>query len=217
MATLHHFQQLKALKLDLKSADMKDMSTSPINSLSSTYLQSLLGTTLQNAGLTNQTTGTTGTSSIPQDQGGLSPFAQMLSALQQLQQTDPTKYQQVTKQIATNLQSAAQTAQSDGNTNLANQLNQLSDDFSTASQNGQLPNIQDLAQAVGGHHGHHHHHHGGGSSGSTTSTTDTSNSNQGVNQLLSALQSNSNQTASLNPMSIIYDTLSSAGVVGSGT
>ncbi len=82
-----------------------------------------------------------------------------MNTLQQLQQSNPTNYQQVTQQIATNLQAAAQTAQSEGNTTAANQLNQLATDFTNASTSGQLPNIQDLAQAMGGHHHHHHHHH----------------------------------------------------------
>src|SRR5579864_2979610 len=80
----------------------------------------------------------------------------MLNQLQQLQQSDPAKYQQVTQQIATNLQNAAQTAQTDGNSTAATQLGKLASDFNSASQSGQLPNIQDLAQAIGG--GHHHHH-----------------------------------------------------------
>jgi hypothetical protein len=69
----------------------------------------------------------------------------MMSTLQQLQQSDPAKYQQVTKQIATNLTSAAQTAEAGGNTTAANQLNQLAADFTNASQSGQLPNVRDLA------------------------------------------------------------------------
>jgi hypothetical protein len=73
------------------------------------------------------------------DSTQLSPFAQLVSALQQLQQSDPTKYAQVTQQIATNLQSAAQTAQSQGNSTAANQLTQLASDFSNASQSGQIP------------------------------------------------------------------------------
>ena len=95
----------------------------------------------------------------PPDNSRLSPFAQLMSTLQKLQQSDPAKYQQVTQQIATNLQSAAQTAQTAGNTTAATQLNQLATDFTNASKSGQLPNIQDLAQAVGGHHRHHHHAH----------------------------------------------------------
>ena len=134
-----------------------------INSLSPNYLQSMLGTVLQGIGATNNTTANSlnsiGTSSaaLPADNQQLSPFAQMMSMLQQLQQSDPTKYQQVTQQIATNLQNAAQTAQADGNSTAAAQLGKLASDFSSASQSGQLPNMQDLAQAIGG--GHHHHHH----------------------------------------------------------
>ncbi|HEY2104476.1 MAG TPA: hypothetical protein VGH29_01745, partial [Candidatus Binataceae bacterium] len=147
-----------------------------------------------------------------------SPFAQLLNTLQQLQQTDPTRYQQVTGQIATNLQGAAQTAQSEGNTTAANQLNQLATDFTNASKSGQLPNVQDLAQAVGGHH-HHHHSHAAADpdSSSTTGATSTSSTSpsQTLSQLLSAFQSNSTQAGALNPMSIILGTLSSAGITSS--
>ena len=87
------------------------------NNLSSSYLQSIVSAALQGAGLTTNTAGNgvSGTSSVAlqTDNGQLSPFTQLMSTLQQLQQTDPTKYQQVTQQIATNLQSAAQTAQAD--------------------------------------------------------------------------------------------------------
>ena len=124
-----------------------------INSLSPSYLQSTLGAVLQGIGVTNNTTANSlnsiGTSSgaLPADDPQLSPFAQMMSMLQQLQQSDPTKYQQVAQQIATNLQNAAQTAQTDGNSTAAAQLGKLAGDFNSASQSGQLPNIQDLAQA----------------------------------------------------------------------
>lgn len=134
------------------------------------------------------------------DNNQLSPFAQIASTLQQLQQSNPSQYSQVTKQIAANLQTAAQTAQSEGNTTQANQLNQLASDFTSASTSGQLPNLQDLANATAGHH--HHHHFGG-------------------NQFLSALQtSNSGSTASntsTNPLSIIQSTLSGAGISLSGS
>jgi hypothetical protein len=159
------------------------MSTSSINNLSSSYLQSILSSAVQNTGAAAPTSGLT-----PSDQSQVSPLANLLSELQQLQQSDPGKYQQVTQQIATNLQTAAQTATSEGNTAAASQLTQLSTDFSNASTSGQLPNIQDLAQALGG--GHHHHHSGGENSSSTTSASSTS----------------------LNPFTIISDTLASAGI-----
>ena len=199
-----------------------------INSLSPSYLQSMLGTVLQGIGVTNNTTANNlnsiGTSSVvlPADNQQLSPFAQMMSMLQQLQQSDPTKYQQVTQQIATNLQNAAQTAQTDGNSTAAAQLGKLASDFNSASQSGQLPNIQDLAQAIGGGHHHHHHAHAasadaeGNSSANNGSTgTPTSSVSQALSQFLSLFQSNSTQNDALNPATIIMNTLSTAGISGS--
>ncbi len=199
---------------------MADMSTSSINNLSSSYLQSILGTALQNAGVTAGQTNSINTSlsALQSDQGQLSPFVQVMSTLQQLQQSNPSQYQQVTQQIATNLQSAAQTAQSQGNTAAANQLNQLASDFTSASQNGQLPNVQDLAKALSGHHHHgggHHHHASSDSSDSSTSSTDASSSSSPLSQLLSAIQTDQNQA--LNPLSIIENKLSSAGITGSNS
>ena len=199
-----------------------------INTLSSNHLQSVLSNAIQSSGVNTNTTGltssATGASSLalPTDNQQLSPFAQLISTLQQLQQSDPAKYQQVTQQIATNLQSAAQTAQADGNTTAATQLNQLSTDFSNASTSGQLPNIQDLAQATTGHHHHGHHHHPASADPDSTSSSSTSSSSvsQTLSQLLSGLQgngtpANGTQTGSLDPMAIILSTLSSAGVTGS--
>ena len=201
------------------------MGTASVNNLSNDYLQSIISSSLQNAGVTNnQNTnslnGATATSLAQQpDNGQLSPFAQMLSELQQLQQSNPTEYQQVTQQIATNLQSAAQTAQSGGNTTAANQLNQLATDFTKASTSGQLPNVQDLAQAAGKGGGHHHHHHAEAASSdsdasATASTAASAGTTSPLTQLLSALQTNGTQNESQNPISIILNTLSNAGVTG---
>jgi hypothetical protein len=213
------------------------MSTNSINSLSSSYLQSIVSSALQSAGLTTNTNNNSlsgiSASAVGQgsDSSGLSPFAQVLSTLQQLQQSNPAEYQQVTRQISTNLQTAAQTATSDGNTTAASQLSQLATDFSNASTSGQLPNVQDLAQAMGGQGvgGHHHHHHhseaasadsGSGSSSSTStgasstsaSTASSSSSTSQLEQLLAVFQSSGTQNDSLNPMSIILNTLSNAGI-----
>lgn len=79
----------------------------------------------------------------------LSPFAELLSMLQELQQSAPASYQQVTRQTATSLQDAAQAAQSQGDTAAADRFNLLATDFAEASMSGRLPNIKDLAQAVG--------------------------------------------------------------------
>ena len=180
------------------------MSISPINNVSS-YLQSVLSSTLQGAGLTSNTSASSIQSAS--DNSQLSPFVQVMNTLQQLQESDPTKYQQVTQQIATNLQAAAQTAQSGGNTTAATQLNQLATDFTNASTSGQLPNIQDMAQAMGGHHHHHHHH-----SSATTSSNSSSSSSSTLDQLLASFQAGTTQNDSLDPMSIILNTLSSSGI-----
>jgi hypothetical protein len=199
------------------------MSIGPLNTLSSSYLQSIIGSALQDAGSTNQTNTSSSAvdSSSPvqsSDNSRLSPFAQLLNTLEQLQQTDPAKYQHVTGQIATNLQSAAQTAQSEGNTTAANQLNQLATDFTNASKSGQLPSVQDLAQAVGGHHHHHHAHAAPADSDSSpTTAANGASPSQTLSQLLSAFQSSSTQTGAQDPMSIILSTLSSAGITGSNT
>jgi hypothetical protein len=213
------FNNLKYGRNGDENADKRCMGS--INTLSSSYLQSILSSTLQSNGLTSNTgnsptSGSVSSATLQSDNGQLSPFTQLMSTLQQLQQSDPTKYQQVTSQIATNLQSAAQTAQSDGNTAAANQLNQLATDFSDASKSGQLPSIQDLAKAIGGGHHHHHHAHAASSDSdsdsSTSSTSSSTSANQTLSQLLASVQSSSTQNTSLNPMSIILNTLSSAGI-----
>jgi hypothetical protein len=192
-----------------------------INSACSSYLQSVITTALQGAGLTNNTgANTLSTSSatslaLQPDSQQLSPFARLMSTLQQLQQSDPAKYKEVTGQIATNLQSAAQTAQSEGNTAAASQLTQLSTDFNTASSTGQLPDIKDLAQAVGGHHHHHHGHHQAHSDASSGTSVTSSNTSQSLDQILSAFQSSATQNNPLDPMSIIMSTLSNAGITAS--
>jgi hypothetical protein len=178
---------------------------------------------LQNSGLTNALSGALSgpsLSSIAQPDGGqLSPFAQVLSTLQQLQQSNPSQYKQVTQQIATNLQSAAQTAQKNGNTSAASQLNQLATDFTNASKTGQLPSVSDLAQAIAGHHHHHHHAHAassGSDSDSSSSSPSASGTSQLLSQLVSSLHVNTTQNDSLNPITIIENTLANAGLSGSG-
>jgi hypothetical protein len=214
-----------------ENAEEKGMSTSPLSNLSSSYLQSFLNNALQSAGLNTSTTAnSTGVAaaSSAASSSQLSPFAQMLSTLQQLQQSNPTEYQQVTQQIATNLQTAAQTATSEGNTTAASQLTELSTDFTNASKSGQLPNIQDLAQAIGGGHHHHHHSHaassdsdsdsttnGSSTTSASSSTSTASSANQTLSQMLAAFEANTTQNNALNPMAIIANTLSSAGITGS--
>jgi hypothetical protein len=205
------------------------MSTGSISVLASISLQSILASALQSAGLTtnrihNNSSRAGALSSVAQQTDGsqLSPFAQLMSTLQKLQQSDPTKYQEVTQQISTNLKSAAQTAQTAGNTSAATQLNQLASDFTDASKSSQLPNVQDLAQAVGGQHhaqaasaDSDGDSDGTSSSSSSASGTTSSSASQSLSQLLAAYQANGPQSDALSPMSIIMSTLSSAGITGS--
>lgn len=200
------------------------MSNPNIQSLISNAISSVTNGGNTSTGSTSSTGSASGSST--QDGSQLSPFAQILSTLQQLQQSNPTEYQQVTSQIATNLQSAAKTATSDGDTSQANELNQLATDFSNASQNNTLPNIQDLAQALSGHGHHHGGHHASSSDSSGTSTgttssagTSTSASSSSTSDPLSELlaaffgnQSSTTQNNSLDPMTIINNTLSSANL-----
>jgi hypothetical protein len=138
-----------------------------------------------------------------------------------LQQSNPSEYAQVTKQIAANVRAAAQADTASGNAAGAAELIQLATDFTTASTSGQLPNVQDLAAAVGVGHHHHHHGHSGSSdaassSSSSTSSTSTNTSgqaaSQALQQLLAAFQYGGTQSTSQDPLAIIMNTLSSAGV-----
>jgi hypothetical protein len=173
-------------------------------------LQSAVAPTLQTTAPTtnitnNGLTAINASAVLPPDSSRVSPLAKLLSELQQLQQSDPAKFQEVTQQIATNLQNAAQTAQSQGNTAAANQLSQLATVFSNASTSGQLPSSRDLAQALGGHHHHHH-----ASSDAANSYGDGSSST--LTQRAPANQSQVASDNSLNPLSIIFNTLTNLGV-----
>ncbi|HWD99276.1 MAG TPA: hypothetical protein VG345_09570 [Bryobacteraceae bacterium] len=192
------------------------MTTSAAGTSESSYLYQAISNALSSEGLSaNTSTAATSTSNAaPSDTSSLSPFAQLVSAFQQLQQSDPTTYAKLTQQIGTNLQSESQTAQSQGNSSVAGELSQLANDFTTASQTGQLPNLQDLAQAVGGGstasgtHGHHHHHHSDASSSSDSSSASDS----------TASSSTASFSSNTSTSSILLQTLSSAGIgVSSGT
>jgi len=64
-----------------------------------------------------------------------------------------------------------------------------------------------MAQAMSGHHHHHHHH-----SSATTSSNSSSSSSSTLDQLLASFQAGAAQNDSLDPMSIILNTLSSSGI-----
>jgi len=121
------------------------MSVSSLSDLSRQHMLNMLGPQLTKAKA--QVAKMSGDGSGSTDPTQLSPFAQMLTGLQQLQNTSPAQYSKVTQQLSTNLSNAATAAQNKGNTALASELTTLSKDFSMASQNGELPNMSDLETA----------------------------------------------------------------------
>jgi hypothetical protein len=98
----------------------------------------------------------------------LSKPGQLFSQLQNLAQTDPAKFKEVTAEIASQLKNAA----SSHTGKQADFLNALAGRFDAASQSG---NVSDLkppqAQAqASGHHHHHQHAQGAGSAQSSSSS-----------------------------------------------
>jgi hypothetical protein len=122
------------------------MSIGPLIHLATGYIQSLFTGAVGSSSTSNSAS----TKTTSANTGQLSPFAQVLSSLQDLEQSNPSQYRQVTQQIASNLKSASQSATAAGNAPLGSRLTQLATDFNNASTSGQLPNVQDLAQAIGG-------------------------------------------------------------------
>jgi hypothetical protein len=202
------------------------MSIGPLANLAGGYLQSIIGPALRGAeATTTSANAASGAAASQPDNGQLSPFAQLLNTLQQLQQSNPAQYQQVTQQISSNLQTASQSAQTGGNTTAAAQLSTLATDFQNASQSGQLPNVQDLAEAVGGGHHHHHAHAEAPPTDAQTAATGSASSASGsapslsqLSQILASFQNGGVSAAdATNPLSIILNTLSSAGITGAGS
>jgi hypothetical protein len=128
-------------------------------------ISSLLPMLLQTTG--SSATGKTSQTSTDLSQAtdaSISPLARFLSLLQQLQQQDPDQFQQVVSGIADRLRQLAKTAETNGNTTQADQINKLADQFQNAAKDGQLPSVDDLQQAgltIPHHHGRHHHGHSG--------------------------------------------------------
>jgi len=140
-------------------------------------IASLFPPVLQPANTTSSSTGSSNTASSVQqaDSSALSPAASFLNELQQLEQQNPTQFQQVLSQITNQLEQGATAAANSGNTAQATALNNLAASFQNAENGGALPTAQQLQQA--GLTGHHHHHHGGGGQSSLASLLQSSNSN----------------------------------------
>jgi hypothetical protein len=119
-----------------------------INSIGSGY-----GIDALTASQTAATQSTSAGNGVASDSAQLSPMADLLNQLQQLQQTDPDKFKSVMSSIADTLKADAQNATGPK----AQRLNALADKFSQAAQTGQMPDLQPKGQQ--GASGHHHHHH----------------------------------------------------------
>jgi hypothetical protein len=129
-----------------------------INPLSA--LQSILFHPASNTTAKGNPSGVSPSASLQDSTPDISPMAQILSNLQQIQQQNPDQFKQITASIADKLQQLAKNAQGQGNLAWASQLSQLASQFQNASTTGQMPSAQALQQA--GMSGHHHHggHHG---------------------------------------------------------
>ncbi len=167
--------------------------TSGASSASSTPdLASLLGSSADDT-TTGATSGSTSTS--------VSDKAKLLKQLQQLQQTDPAKFKQVTADIASKLQEEAK--QVGGSQGQA--LSKIADQFQQASQTGTLAPLQ-----AGGHHGHHH-------AQAASPSTDTSSSASSPSALAAAAYQKSggqkigSEVDSIISQVLSQDTASTAG------
>src|SRR5260370_42495260 len=84
---------------------------------------------------TTQTNASTSTIQPPSTISG----SDFLAQLQQIEQGSSGDFSQLTSALASPLKDAATKAAASGNTSLADQLNQLVNQFQTASQTGQAP------------------------------------------------------------------------------
>lgn len=118
---------------------------------------------------------------------------QLLSQLQNLAQTDPAQFKQVTANIAQQLQQAASSATG----KQAEVLNDLAARFQSASQSGKASDLtpqasQGTAQA-GGHHHHHHHAQAAGDAGQSSGSSQSGNDS--LWQTIQSIISNALDTA----------------------
>jgi len=146
----------------------------------------------------NSTANTASSASSVQQQAdvlGFSPASQFLDQLQQLQTQNPQEFQATLTQITGQLEQAAGTASSEGNTAQANQLTTLADTFQNADSGGPLPTAQQLQQDGFTDR----HQHGGGGQCSGSGSSQSSSQSSGVNALqalTSAYSQNQNQSLS---------------------
>lgn len=131
------------------------MSISAISSMLS-YLPQPIGSIANVAGSlfgsspASSATSATSSSAQPATTTQLSSVGSLINQLQQLQQSNPAKFSKITAAISSKLQKAASHAQANGDTALSNTLNNVAQQFLTASQTGQMPSMSNLQAAVTG-------------------------------------------------------------------
>lgn len=123
------------------------MSSSPIGAgeLSTAYLRELRGNAIESTGVAPMASATgahDGGASAQSDSSEVSPLAHLAGLLEELRESEPARYKDVTARIAGSLRAAAQNSES---TDL---LNRLAADFTVASETGEMPNLDDLAEAT---------------------------------------------------------------------
>jgi hypothetical protein len=80
---------------------------------------------------------------VPQDGSPrISKLGRYMMQLEELQQSDPTKFKEVTSDIAKRLREAAQKASDDGDTRTSELLTDLAEKFEQASETGTLPELR---------------------------------------------------------------------------
>ena len=125
----------------------------------------------------------------------VSQMASLMSQLQQLSQSDPSAFKQVTAEISQKLKTEAGQATGDR----ATFLSQLADKFQQASQSGSMSGFQPPQgaqgpQAAGGHH--HHHKAQAAQSGYASTAQQGAPQPESVSQIIEdALKSVSGSTA----------------------
>jgi hypothetical protein len=118
---------------------------------------------------------------------------QLLGRLQQLSESDPAAFKQVTEDIADKLRQSAQGLSGAA----ADRANALADRFAAASQSGNVSSLEpQQAQGAQGAQGHHHHHHGGGGGGAAGGIASVlSNALDEVNQALASASGTSSTSS----------------------
>ena len=175
-----------------------------INSISSA--ESLFhATALRNSSGASETSSLSG---LQQDDSQVSDFAKLMEQLESLRTSDPDKYKDVTAKVATQLEDAAKSAASNGDTQAASALNDLASKFKTASETGEQVDLRPSGGSSGPPSGPPPMGPPPGAN-DTSSTDDSTSSTDDETSSLSALLAKYQKTQSTDPMSSLESILES--------